>query len=154
MKPLVALFGFVGICLAVGAVGGYFTADSIPTWYAALQKPSWNPPSSVFAPVWTILYILMGVSAFMVWREGPSTVNMGLFAVQLTLNLAWSILFFGMRRPDLAFYEIILLWLSILATALVFAKVDRVAGWLLAPYLAWVTFAAVLNFTIWRLNPL
>lgn len=79
---------------------------------------------------------------------------MGLFAVQLTLNLAWSILFFGMRRPDLAFYEIILLWLSILATALVFAKVDRVAGWLLAPYLAWVTFAAVLNFTIWRLNPL
>ena len=125
-------------------------------WYAALQKPSWNPPGWIFGPVWSALYAMMAVAAWLVWRRGGFATQrrpLALFLGQLTLNAAWTPLFFGLHRPGIAFAEIILLWLAIAATLVVFRPVNRVAAWLLAPYLAWVGFAAVLNFTLWRLNP-
>lgn len=149
MKPAVAFFGFVLACLAVGAIGGWATASSVSTWFPTLAKPSFNPPSWVFGPVWTTLYIMMGTAAYLAWRAGAS---LTLFWVQLGLNLGWSLLFFGLRRPDLAFFEILLLWGFILATLVGFWRVNRTAGYLLVPYLAWVSFASVLNFAIWRLN--
>jgi tryptophan-rich sensory protein len=139
---------------AAGAIGSAFTLDALPTWYAGLRKPAWNPPNWIFGPVWTTLYVLMGVAAWRVWRGlGLAPLPMGLFAVQLALNTAWSWLFFGLRNPALAFVGIVLLWAAIAATAIVFGRHDRVAGWLFLPYLAWVTFATVLNGAIWRLNP-
>ncbi len=124
-------------------------------WYASLAKPSWNPPSSVFGPVWTILYLLMGVAAWMVWREaGFSGARraLTLFIVQLVLNALWSYLFFGLQQPMVAFIEIIVLWCAILATILAFWPVSRTAGALLIPYLCWVSFASALNYQLWRLN--
>lgn len=125
-------------------------------WYDALRKPPFQPPKWVFGPVWTVLYAAMAVAAWRVWRRagwdgarGPLT----LFLVQLALNVAWSWLFFAWRRPDLASVEIVVLWLAILATLLAFLRVDRAAAWLLAPYLAWVTFATALTIALWRLNP-
>lgn len=129
------------------------TANSVQTWYPTLNKPSWNPPNWLFAPVWTALYIMMAVSVWLVWREGQFTgVPAALFALQLLLNVAWSWLFFARHRPDLAFGEIVLLWLAILATSLSFRPVSSTAFALLIPYLLWVTFASYLNWTIWRLN--
>lgn len=143
------------LCFGVAALGGLWTAQSIPTWYPTLQKPSWNPPSWLFGPVWTALYTMMAVAAWLVTRERDRIsirVPLLLFVVQLALNLAWSAIFFGLRAPGAAFVEIVVLWLAILATILVFRRVHRGATALLVPYLAWVTFAAVLNATIWRLN--
>ena len=151
----VALAVLVASCLAIGAVGGIVTASSVDTWYPGLNKPAWNPPDSVFGPVWTLLYLMMAVAAWLVWRRrGAADVRaaMTLFAVQLGLNAAWSVLFFGLRRPGLAAVEIVLLWLAIVATMALFARVSRPAGWLLVPYLGWVSFAAALNIAIWRLN--
>ena len=125
-------------------------------WYDALRKPPFQPPKSVFGPVWTVLYAAMGVAAWRVWRRagwGGARRPLTLFLVQLALNVAWSWLFFAWRRPDLASVEIVVLWLAILATLLAFRRVDRPAAWLLAPYLAWVTFATALTIAIWRLNP-
>lgn len=121
-----------------------------------MEKPAWNPPGWVFAPVWTLLYGLMALAAWLVWRRGGFAANrraLVLFLAQVALNAAWTPIFFGMRLPGLAFAEILLLWAAIGATIGAFRKVDRIAAWLLAPYLAWVSFAAALNFTIWRLNP-
>lgn len=146
---------FLGICLGIGGLGGFFTGSSVKTWFPTLRKPSWNPPSWLFGPVWTTLYTFMAIAAWLVWRaDGLTLVAGGLFAVQLMLNFAWSWLFFGLRRPDLAFGEILILWASILATMLAFWKINSSAGWLFVPYLAWVSFATILNFAIWRLNPL
>lgn len=142
-------------CLAVAAIGGAVTASSVDTWYPTLTKPSWNPPNSVFAPVWTLLYVMMGLAAWMVWNHRDradiraATV---LFVAQLVLNTGWSVVFFGLRRPGFAFFEIVLLGLAIVATLLTFSRISRTAAWLLVPYLGWVSFAAVLNFAIWRLN--
>lgn len=125
-------------------------------WYAQLKKPLWNPPGWIFGPVWTALYIMMAIAAWLIWRSGGFSARrkaLMLFLLQLLLNAAWSPLFFGLHQPALAFVEIVLLWLAILATLLVFWKVQRRAGVLLLPYLAWVSFAAVLNFTLWQLNP-
>ena len=149
------LAGFLLLCLGAGALGGFATSRSLETWYPTLIKPSWNPPDAVFAPVWTTLYLLMGVAGWLIWRAParPSRRRaLILFAVQLLLNSLWSMLFFGLRSPGLALVEIVLLWLAILATMVSARDVSRAAAWLLAPYLAWVSFATVLNASIWRLN--
>lgn len=154
-KQALLLAAFVGVCLTAGAIGSLATAPQIPTWYAGLAKPDWNPPSWVFAPVWTSLYILMGFAGWNVWRKVGElrwTSPFGVYWAQLGLNALWSFLFFGMEAPGLAFAEILLLWVMILLTMRVFALYSKAAVWLMLPYLAWVSFAAVLNFTIWRLN--
>jgi tryptophan-rich sensory protein len=146
---------FVALCLLAGAVGGIVTGSSVETWYPDLKKPVWTPPSFVFGPIWTLLYLLMGVSGWMVWRRRENVeipLPMVLFGVQLTLNVAWSLVFFGLRQPGLAALEIVLLWLAIAANLWAFARVSRAAAWLLVPYLAWVSFAMLLNVAIWRLN--
>lgn len=141
---------------AVGILSGLATARGVREWYPALAKPSFNPPSWVFAPVWTALYLAMGVAAWLVWRRGLDTpgvrVALLAFLVQLALNGLWSLLFFGLRSPGLAFAEIVVLWGAIGVTTLLFFRQVAAAGWLMTIYWAWVTFAAVLNLSIWRLN--
>jgi translocator protein len=151
-RRLLALVGWLLLCFAAASMGGFFGPGE---WYASLRKPSWNPPGWVFGPVWTALYAMMAVAAWLVWRRGGWSAQrrpLIFFLVQLALNALWTPLFFGLQRPGLAFAEIVLLWLAIAATLTVFRPVSRAAAWLLAPYLAWVSFAAVLNFTLWRLN--
>ncbi len=156
MSNAVRLIVAVGLPLVVGGLSGFATASGVDTWYPTLAKPSFNPPAWVFGPTWTVLYILMGVALFLVWRQGLDTRGVKLaliaFAVQLVMNGFWSIIFFGMQSPGWAFVEIILLWLAIVATLWAFWRVMPATGWLLAPYLAWVSFAAVLNGSIWILN--
>ena len=151
-----ALALFVLAPLAVGFVSGMSTADGVRTWYQDIAKPSFNPPDRVFGPVWTTLYISMGVAAFLVWRSGPgqSEVRRALawFVAQLIANGAWSLIFFGMRNPGLAFVEIVVLLGMIIVTTRLFWLRSRVAGALMLPYVAWVSFATILNFSIWRLN--
>jgi tryptophan-rich sensory protein len=142
--------------LAIGWVGGAVTRPEIQTWYAGLVRPSFAPPNWVFGPVWTALYVAMAVAAWLVWRTPPAPARrtaLALFALQLALNLLWSFLFFAWHRIDLALIEVIALGLSVAATAIAFARVVPAAGWLMAPYVAWVTYAAVLNGAFWRLNP-
>lgn len=144
-------------CVGVGYLSGEVTRGGMQTWYATLEKPSFNPPSWVFAPVWTTLYVLMGVAAGLVWHRletQKEAVKKGLlfFAIQLALNALWSYLFFGLHNPLLALIEIVLLWLMIYETFIQFNKVNKVSGYLLVPYLLWVTFAFVLNASIWWLN--
>jgi tryptophan-rich sensory protein len=152
VKSGLVLIGFVAICLLVGLIGGLATAPAIPTWYAGLAKPSFNPPAWIFGPVWTALYILMAVATWLVWRCGNARTALRLFAAQLLLNALWSPLFFGLKRIDLALLDIVLLLAAILATSIAFGRRSRLAALLFVPYLAWVAFATVLNFTLWRLN--
>jgi benzodiazapine receptor len=152
MRQGLVLLGFIALCLAAGALGAAVTAPAIPTWYAALAKPSFNPPNWIFAPVWTTLYVLMAIAAWLVWRRGNARTPLALFVLQLVLNSAWSLLFFGLHRVDLALIDIVLLLAAIVATALSFRPRSAVAALLLMPYLAWVSFATVLNFAIWRIN--
>lgn len=143
------------ICLAVGGIGGMVTTPQIPGWYADLAKPAWTPPDWIFGPVWTLLYLMMAVAAWLVWRQAGfsgAKLPLTLFAVQLALNSLWSVLFFGLQNPGAAAVEIILLWAAILATLVGFWKRSKWAGGLLVPYLAWVSYAAALNVAIWRLN--
>jgi translocator protein len=149
---VLSLIVFLLICFAVAGLGSLATTPNIPTWYANLNKPSWNPPSWVFGPVWTLLYAMMAVAGWLVWKRVGWGTAMICFAVQLGLNLAWSFIFFAAHQPGLAFIEIILLWLAIAATIVSFSAVSKTAAGLLVPYLLWVSFAAALNFTIWRLN--
>jgi benzodiazapine receptor len=124
-------------------------------WYEQLRKPAWRPPNWVFPPAWTFLYLTIAVSGWLVWRTSGfagAAFPFAIYLVQLILNASWSPIFFGMGRPDLAFIEVVMLWLSIIATIAAFHRVNAVAAWLLLPYLAWVTFAAALNLAIWRLN--
>lgn len=156
-RDLPAALISVAVALAAGGVGALATIPSIPTWYAGLAKPSFNPPNAVFGPVWTTLYVLMALAAWRVWRSGVSDRRAGpalaLYAAQLGLNVAWSVIFFGLHKPGLALGEVALLLAAILATAAAFWRLDRLAGLLMAPYVAWVAFASALNFAIWRLNP-
>ncbi len=145
------------ICLTVGYSAGVVTKPSIETWYVTLEKPVFNPPNWVFMPVWTVIYILMAVAAALVWdkiKQQTEEVKKALlfFIIQLALNAIWSYLFFGLKNPMLALIEIVLLWLMIYETYLKFIKINRTAGYLLIPYLAWVGFATVLNASIWWLN--
>lgn len=149
------LAGLLILCFAVAGVGGTWTASSVGPWYQGLQKPPYNPPGWVFGPVWTLLYAMMAVAAWLVWRKAGfagAAAPLAIFAVQLALNLAWSGLFFGLRQLGWAFADIVLLWVAIAATIAAFARISAPAAWLLAPYLAWVSFASVLNFRIWTLN--
>jgi benzodiazapine receptor len=152
---LLTLICFIFVCMAAGGLGGFVTTPRIPGWYAQLAKPEWTPPNWVFGPVWTLLYLMMAVAGWLVWRQrgiGRAKLSFGLFAVQLALNSAWTILFFGLRNPGAALVDIIMLWLAILATLVMFFRYSRWAGILLVPYLAWVSFAAVLNLVIWHAN--
>lgn len=154
-RSWIGLIVAVVICFGVAGVGSIATTSGVPGWYATLAKPSWTPPGWVFGPVWTVLYLAMAVAAWLVWREGGLRANrmeLTLFGVQLALNGLWSWLFFGLERPSAAAVEILLLWLAIAATTVVFWRRSLAAGVLLAPYLAWVSFAVALNWAIWRLN--
>jgi translocator protein len=145
---------FYLVCFLAAGLGSLFTMVSLGGWYTALVKPSWNPPSWLFGPVWTALYAMMAVAGWLVWRQGGpgGRLALQLFAVQLVLNVGWSAVFFGLQMPGLAFAEILALWVAIAATLRTSWRVSRPAGILLVPYLLWVSFAAVLNFAIWRLN--
>lgn len=143
--------------VVVGTISGLVTQESVNTWYPTIAKPSFNPPNWIFAPVWSTLYVLMGIAAGLVWHEidrQKETVKKALlfFAIQLVLNALWSFLFFGLHNPFLALIEIILLWLMIYETFVQFNKVNKIAGYLFIPYILWVTFALVLNASIWWLN--
>jgi translocator protein len=154
-RDWVALLIFCGICFAVAAIGSVFTASSVKTWYPALLKPAGTPPPWIFGPVWSILYLLMAVAAWLVWRQRiHQDVWLALmwFMAQLILNGLWSFIFFGLRRPGAALVEIIVLLIAIAMTATRFAEFSRPAFWLMAPYGAWVLYAFYLNFGIWRLN--
>ena len=154
-RSFIGLGVWIGICFGAAFIGSIFTNSSIPTWYADLAKPSWTPPDWVFGPVWSVLYLMMALAAWLVWRRGglaAAALPITLFMVQLVLNVTWSILFFGLRMPGVAFGEIVTLWSAILATMIAFWRATPIAGYLLLPYLLWVTFAAGLNFAIWRLN--
>jgi translocator protein len=150
IPSLVALAGFVVACFLAASMGVVFPPGS---WYEHLRKPAWRPPNQLFAPVWTILYLMIAVAGWLVWNASGITLALAAYAVQLLLNAAWTPIFFGLHRPDLGFFEIVLLWLSIALTIALFGPISATAAWLLVPYLAWVTFAAALNFAIWRLNP-
>jgi translocator protein len=150
---LLVLFGFLALTLAGGFFSGQVVAPNIPAWYAGLHKPFYNPPNEIFAPVWTALYVLMAVAAWRVWRKcGLLNRPIGLWAVQLALNFTWSLVFFGMHDTLGALCDLAVLVVALAATLVMFRRADRLAGWLLAPYLAWVLFAGVLNAAIWRLN--
>lgn len=146
---------FVVTCLGAGGLGAIATTPEIDGWYATIAKPDWNPPSYVFGPVWTTLYVMMAIAAWLVWNPAgfrAAAMPLTLFAIQLGLNVAWSWIFFGAHQPGWAFAEILVLWLAIVATTFAFFRRSRYAGWLLLPYLAWVSFASLLNFAIWRLS--
>ncbi len=144
----------IGVSLGAGAIGSFFTISSIPTWYVTLNKPIFSPPNWIFAPVWTTLYILMGISLYLVWISKSKLKQRGttVFFIQLGLNVFWSLIFFGLKNPPAAFFEIIALWIAILLTIKTFYKISKLAGNLLIPYILWVTFAAALNAMIVLLN--
>lgn len=151
----VPLLAWLAVCYGVSAVGGLVTTHAVETWYQGLAKPAVNPPDWVFGPVWTVLYGLMAVAAWLVWIAPDSvTRRRGIvwFCTQLAANLMWSFVFFGAKRLELGVVDIALLWGLIVATMVPFFKVSRAAGWLMVPYLAWVTFAGYLNWAVWTMN--
>ncbi len=154
-RDIAGLLAFLALCFATAGVGWLWTSMGLTAWYPTLNKPSWNPPNRVFGPVWTILYTAMAISAWLVWRRSGLAGARGpllLFGLQLVLNAAWTGLFFALRMPALAFGEIVLLWLAILATIVAFARHSVIASLLLVPYLLWVSFAGLLNLTLWLMN--
>ena len=156
MKNWVKLVIALAISQLVAASGAYFTVTGTGSWYQTLDKPSWNPPSWVFGPVWTTLYVLMGIAMFLVWRSDVSDKlkrkAIILWSVQLFFNFLWSFLFFGQQQIFGALLEILVLWFFILLTISAFARVNKLAAWLLVPYISWVSFATILTYTIWDLN--
>ncbi len=150
-----SLLPFVVVCFGAAGIGSRFTRASVNTWYPQLQRPQWTPPNWIFGPVWTCLYLMMAISAWLVWRASGwayARFALSLFAIQLVLNVLWSIIFFGMRKVGPAFAEILLLWMMIIATAVAFYPISLLAAWLLIPYILWVVFASYLNFRIWQMN--
>lgn len=151
-KLLIAL----GLPLAVAATAGYFTVAGVGSWYQTILRPAWNPPNWVFGPVWTVLYLLMGLALYLVWIAPGSAprkrTGIALWGVQLAANFCWSLFFFNLHRIGTALADLALLWLLILLTIFAFARIDKRAAWLLVPYISWVSFAGILNFTIWMLN--
>lgn len=157
MNKYTKILVMVATCLVIGYFSGIVTQSSITTWYPTIEKPSFNPPNWIFAPVWTALYIMMGIGAGLVWNLIDSKreeVRSALifFAIQLALNSLWSFLFFGLMNPLLALLEIIVLWLMIYETFIKFNKLNKIAGYMFIPYILWVSFAMILNGSIWWLN--
>ena len=152
LKLLIAL----GVVQMAGIIGSFFTTSKIPNWYAELAKPELAPPNWVFAPVWISLFVLIGISAFLVWERGLKRkdvkIGLGVFVFQLILNTFWSIIFFGLESPGWALAWIVLLWMAIIINIYLFLRVSKFAGLLLVPYVLWVSFAAYLNYAIWILN--
>ncbi len=150
------LLGAVLVSESAGILGSVFTVSSVTNWYSSLIKPDIAPPSWVFGPVWTTLFALMGIAAFLIWQKGLDRkdvkIALGIFVFQLVLNILWSIIFFGFRAPGAALVEILFLWFAILVTVVAFVKISKPAAWLLVPYIFWVTFAAYLNLSFWVLN--
>ena len=145
----------LAVTFAAAGIGSVFTSQSVGDWYQQIAKPSWTPPGWLFGPVWTVLYTLMAVAAWLVWRQGgwgEARLALGLYAGQLVLNAAWSALFFGARLPGPAFAELVVLWLMIVATTAAFFRKSAVAGVLMLPYAGWTAFAGALNFALWRMN--
>lgn len=157
LRKAIVLAGCVLVCLGAGAIGSVFTFASVKDWFPVLIKPWFAPPNWLFGPVWTTLYILMGISLYLVWLEGWKKIQVReavyLFLAHLVVNAAWSGLFFGLRSPLAGFLCIIVLWSLILALIMKFYRIRHAAAYLLVPYLAWVSFASILNFAIWQLNP-
>jgi len=155
-KDILLLVGCIVVPFVIGGLGGWITTGSLADWYTGLQKPSWNPPSAVFGPVWSFLYLLMGIALWRIMRMGWGTEGVQpaviWFAVQLVLNFGWSLIFFGLRAPGPALIEILVLLTAVLVTTRRFYVLEPAAGWLLVPYILWAAFATVLNGTIWRLN--
>ncbi len=153
LKDIPRLIVSIIIVFIAGAVGTIFTSSQIPTWYATLAKPSWAPPNWVFGPVWTTLYVLIGVALFLVWKECVDRkdvkIALSVFAVQLVLNILWSVIFFGLHSLLEGLLTVIILWMTILANIIVFYRVSRPAGLLLVPYLVWVTIASYLNYSVY-----
>lgn len=156
MNNTLKLIIAIAIPLLIGSTSTFFTVTGVGSWYQTINKPSWNPPNNLFGPVWTTLYILMGVSLFLVWKSGADAGTkrkaIALFAIQLVLNFFWSFIFFDQHLVGTAFAEIVVMWLFILLTIFAFARISKLAAWLLVPYISWVSFAAFLNYTIWQLN--
>ena len=150
------LLASIVLCQLAGLIGSFATVPSIPTWYESLKKPSFSPPNWIFGPVWTGLYTLMGISLFMVWQRradhSQSKMALILFFLQLILNTLWSVAFFGLRSPLLGLIDIVLLWIAILLTMISFFGISKAAALLLLPYILWVSFAVLLNFSLWILN--
>ena len=146
----------IAIPLMVGAIAGFFTNSGVNGWYLVANKPSFNPPNWLFAPVWTALYLMMGIAFYLVWsKDADKAIKKTaiiLFSVQLLLNFGWSFIFFYAHQPGWAFIEIIAMWVMILLTIFWFGKISPLAAWLLVPYISWVSFASLLNFYIWKLN--
>jgi len=150
------LLASLALCFLAEALGGLFTSQSVGTWYLTLQKPVFNPPGWLFGPVWTLLYLLMGLSFYLIWNArntGMKKTAIVVFAVQLILNVSWSLAFFGMQSIISGFIIIVSLWLAIGLTIYRFRQISRLAAGLLLPYLVWVSFAAILNYALWSLNP-
>jgi translocator protein len=179
MKNYIKFIISVLICELAGVIGSFFTAPAIKSWYYFLNKPSFSPPNWVFAPVWTILFLLMGISLYLVWSKNfviniseqdkekkvwnPISAKLltgswreenvvAIFVLQLVLNILWSVIFFGLKMPGVAFFEILMLWFAILYTIVNFYRISKPAAYLLIPYIIWVSFATFLNFSVWRLN--
>lgn len=149
-RQTLALVGFITVTFCA-ALAGMFSPPG--AWYAALNTPEWNPPPWIFGPVWTILYLMMAVAAWLVWKHDGWRRALMFYFIQLALNAAWTPIFFGAHELGWALVEIVALWFAILGTLLAFLRINKPAGWILAPYLAWVSFATFLNFTLWRMNP-
>jgi len=149
MSEYLPLLAFVGACFVTACSGAIFTPG---VWYEGLKKPWWRPPNWLFGPAWAVIFIMIAFSGWLIWSEVGLGFAIILYGVQLVVNFLWSAFFFGMRRPDLALYDLMLLWLSILACILVFMPISATAGWLMVPYIAWVSFAGWLNFVILRMN--
>ncbi|MDZ4071182.1 MAG: TspO/MBR family protein [Sediminibacterium sp.] len=151
----IKLISSIALCVLLGSVGGLVTVNEIPNWYATLNKPSFNPPNWLFGPVWTTLYVLMGISVYLIWKQPVSKERnkaLQLFILQFILNFCWSFIFFGLHATGWALIEMIALWILILLSILYFAKHSKTAAWLLVPYISWVSFALLLNAAIWKLN--
>ena len=142
--------------MIIGGISGFFTSASINTWYVTLNKPWFNPPNWIFGPVWTLLYLMMGIAFYMIWKsEAVNAVKQTaviLFAAQLLVNFLWSLIFFYLKQPGWAMLDIILMWILIVATIFSFGKISSTAAWLMLPYICWVSFAMILNFYLWKLN--
>ena len=156
MKNWIKAFIAILIPLLVGGISGYFTATGVGTWYIQINKPTWNPPNQIFAPMWTTLYIMMGIALFLIWKSNAAAADkkkaITFWGIQMLLNFLWSFIFFNQHLIGHALADIVGMWLFILFTIFAFAKIHKTAAWLLVPYIAWVSFAGVLNYAIWRLN--